>query len=281
MSLMRFNVHSELLQRYVDISVVLPTDELSFLPSPPQPMMPAHLQRQQRLFSPGDKFRTVYLLHGGGDDDSLTYRYTNAEYFAQQNDLMLVTPGIPNSFGADTEYGVAHQAFLGEELPRMIRALFPSSPRREDTVIMGYAMGGNAALAAAIRYPENYALCVDISGGIGYTLNTETLRRELDGDHFRRVFPLYNSSFGDGASLPGSRHDLHALLTRRLAQGAELPEFRFACGSREFIRGRMEDDAAVLRSLGLRVRCDCVEGFDHDFVFWNYYLEKAMRELFP
>ena len=281
MSLMRFNVHSELLQRYVDISIVLPTDNLSFLPNPAQPMMPAHLRRRQRHFEPGDVFRTVYLLHGGGDDDSLTYRYTNAEYYAQQCDLMLVTPGIPNSFGADTEYGIAYQAFLGEELPRMIRALFPSSPRREDTVIMGYAMGGNAALAAAIRYPENYSLCVDISGGIGYTLRTDTLQSELDGEHFRQVFPLYNSSFGDAAHLPGSHHDLHTLLKERLKQGAELPKFRLACGSREFIRGRLEDDASILRFLGLSVLYDCEEGYDHDFVFWDYYLKKVMRQLFP
>ena len=117
---------------------------------------------------------------------------------------MLVTPNIANSFGLDTEYGVNYQSFLSRELPAVIRALFPSSPRREDNFIVGYAMGGNVALGTALLHPELYAECVDISGGIGMTLATETLQSELDGDFFRQNFRIYNSSFGKGSKIPGS-----------------------------------------------------------------------------
>ena len=69
---------------------------------------------------------------------------------------MLVTPDIANSFGADTDYGIAYQSFIGGELPLVIQSLFASSSKREDNFIMGYAMGGNTALAAAINYPHRF-----------------------------------------------------------------------------------------------------------------------------
>ena len=102
------------------------------------------------------EFQTVYLIHGGGDDDTLTYRYTNAERYAQENNVMLVTPNVSNSFGVDTQYGVNYQRFISEELPVVIQSLFASSDKREDNFIVGYAMGGNAALGTAIMNPDKY-----------------------------------------------------------------------------------------------------------------------------
>lgn len=282
MSYMRFNFHSEALRRYVDVSVVYPTDNYRFFAGKePDANAPAPLRRIKPMCSPGTKFQTVYLLHGGGDDDSLTYRYTNAEYFAQRNNVMLVTPGIANSFGADTEYGVDYQTFLGEELPNVIQTLFASSPRREDNFIVGYAMGGNAALAAALRFPHRYAFCVDISGGIGYTPCTETLVSELEGEHFRNFFPLVNHSFGKAQQIEGSRHDLRKIILENKAKGIDMPHLHIACGSHEFIRSRVEADVQELNALGCCVSYDCVEGYDHDFTFWNHYLAQTLDKVLP
>lgn len=279
MSYMRFNFHSEALRRYVDVSIVYPTDSYRFSHMyQPLPASPVH---DKPLLSPGVKFQTVYLLHGGGDDDSLTYRYTNAEYYAQRNNVMLVTPDIANSFGADTDYGVAYQSFLGEELPAVVQTLFASSPEREDNFIVGYAMGGNAALAAAIRFPHRFCYCMDISGGIGYTLCTETLAAELDGEHFKSTFPLVNSSFGSGDRLAGSRHDLRSILLRQIAQGVQLPRFHLASGSLEFVRSRIEADAQALSRLGCQVEYVCAENYDHDFVFWDHYIQLALDKILP
>lgn len=279
MSYMRFNFHSDALNRYVDISIVYPTDSYCF--SDIYRPLPASSNRDKPLLSPGVKFQTVYLLHGGGDDDSLTYRYTNAEYYAQRNNVMLVTPDIANSFGADTDYGIAYQSFIGGELPLVIQSLFASSSKREDNFIMGYAMGGNAALAAAINYPHRFCYCVDISGGIGYTLCTDTLISELDGEHFKNSFPLVNSTFGSGEKLAGSRHDLRSALLRQLSKGAEMPGFHLASGSLEFVRGRIEADAYALAELGCSVEYVCAENYDHDFRFWDHYIELALDRILP
>lgn len=283
MGLMRFNYRSEVLGRYVDVTVAYPTDGYCCEPNETLakrahrgPVAPG-----KPVYKPGMKFQTVYLLHGGGDDDTLTYRYSNVEEAAQRNHVMLVTPNITNSFGMDTQYGVFYLTFLTEELPTVIQALFASSPAREDNFIMGYAMGGNAALGAAVNRPDRYAACLDISGGIGMTLCADTLVAELNGDHFKNLFPLYNATFGQATEIPGGTADLRAQVELHRAKGHEEARFIVVCGSKEFIRQRVEGDVAAMQALNMDVEYICAQGYDHDFKLWNRYLQLGLDKLLP
>lgn len=283
MSMMRFNYRSEILGHYVDVSVVYPTDNYGCAPNERMPKR-AHrgpIDPQKPVYQAGMKFQTVYLLHGGGDDDTLTYRYSNVEEAAQRNHVMLVTPNIANSFGADTMYGIAYQTFLTEELPTVIQALFASSPAREDNFIMGYAMGGNAALGAAVNRPDRYVACMDISGGIGMTFCADTLASELEGEHFKNVLPLYNHTFGWGKDVPGSAADLRAQVLQHRASGGLESKFIMVCGSKEFIRARVEGDVAAMQALDMDVEYICAQGYDHDFKLWDRYLQLGLDKLLP
>lgn len=282
MGIMRFNYRSQAVGGYVDITVVYPTDFISYYDmtkerrhhnAPGQKPLPKYV--------PGMKFQTVYLIHGGGDDDSLTYRYTNAEYYAQRNNVMLVTPDIRNSFGVNTNYGVEYSTFLTEELPVVIQTLFASSPKREDNFIVGYAMGGNVALGTAIMRPDLYNTCIDMSGGIGLTLNTEKLKEELESEHFKG-WPLIGSTFGKADELDGSKHDIRAIALKNLEKGVELPKFYLIAGSKEgFIGDRVKADADTLKAIGYDVTYICAEGYRHDFEMWNDYIRIALDELLP
>ena len=282
MSYMRFNFRSQSLGHYVDVSIVYPTDNYSYFQeenkdsSAAFPAKPHH-----SVYTPGMKFQTVYLIHGGGDDDTLTYRYSNAERYAQDNNVMLVTPNIHNSFGIDTMYGVKYQTFISEELPVVIQSLFASSPKREDNFIIGYAMGGNAALGTALMHPSLYRACVDISGGIGMTPCTETLKAELNGDHFRNNFPLYNSSFGAAHNLEESPYNIEVVARKNIQNNTEVCDFHIICGSDEFIRDRVENDVARLKELGYSVNYICADGYNHDFELWDKSIKMALDELLP
>lgn len=283
MGKLRFNYRSEVLGKYIDITIVYPTDSYR-CPATPELANRAHkrLTREKPdVYAPGMKFQTVYLMHGGGDDDTLTYRYTNAEAFAQRNKVMLVTPNIANSFGANTRYGIPYLTFVTEELPTVVQTLFASSGKREDNFIMGYAMGGNVALAAAITRPDRYSVCMDISGGIGMTMDPGVLVSELKGDHFRNDFPLYGATFGDSESVEGSEFDLAAVA--RANREKNLPDCKFilACGSKEFIRTRVENDVRVLEEMYFDVQYICADGYDHDFRMWNDYIEIGLDRLLP
>ena len=89
MSLMRMNYRSQQLGKFVDISVVFPTDRLTV----PEKMLGTSTRHvavdsvRNYEYVPGMKFQTIYLIHGGGDDDTLVYRYSNAERYAQDNNL--------------------------------------------------------------------------------------------------------------------------------------------------------------------------------------------------
>ena len=282
MAIMRFNYRSQEIGRYVDITVVFPTDLYSYYDEAKEGRGFHMLgELPKAVYQPGMKFQTVYLIHGGGDDDSLTYRYTNAERYAQRNHVMLVTPNIANSFGVDTEYGVKYSAFLTKELPVVIRTLFASSPKREDNFILGYAMGGNVALGTALTHPELYAECVDISGGIGMTLNTETLAEELNSEHFKNHFRIYNTTFGEPEAVEGSRFDIRAQAKAHQQNGDPACKFHIVCGSDEFIRARVEADVSALRELGYSVEYTCTQGYAHDFRIWDDYIAIALDTMLP
>ncbi len=279
MSMMRMNYRSQLLGKYVDITVVFPTDRMTLPPDRMSNLRSPLPDRELFEWKPGMKYQTIYLIHGGGDDDSLVYRYTNAERYAQENCVMLVTPNIANSFGVDTEYGVAYQSFLAKELPLVIQSLFPSSGKREDNFIMGYAMGGNVAIGTAMLHPELFGYCVDMSGGIGMTLDPDRLEEELKQDHFRKGFKLYPATFGDG-TMAGSRFDLMAAAKKAMADGNPTP-VHMLCGSEEFIRARVENDVRLMREIGYPMEYTVAPGYSHDFPLWEAYIPIAMRDYLP
>ena len=283
MGKLRFNYASEVLGKYIDITIVYPTDNYRCKPTPELENR-AHRRLTEETYDfyvPGMKFQTVYLIHGGGDDDTLTYRYTNAELFAQRNHVMLVTPNIANSFGANTRYGIPYMTFIIEELPTVIQTLFASSEKREDNFIMGYAMGGNVALAAAITRPDRYSACMDISGGIGMTMDAGILKEELNDGHFKTFFPLYGATFGEPENVKGSEFDLAAIAKANREKNLPDCKFILACGSKEFIRERMENDVRILREMNFDVRYICAEDYDHDFNMWNDYIEIGLDQMLP
>lgn len=284
MSTMRFNFRSQAIGYYVDVTIILPTDNLAYrsverMSSDSKTAPPKGPEKQ--FYKPGMKFQTIYFCHGGGDDDSLVYRYTNIERYAQDNMVMVVIPNIPNSFGARACYKRDYVKFITEELPAIVQSMFPSSPAREDNFIMGYAMGGNVALGNAIIAPQNYSMCIDMSGGIGYTLDTATMVAELAGDHFNKDFPLYISTFGPSDKFAGSENDIYPIAKEHVEKGDEMPEFIIMCGSEEFIRSRVEKDVAKLEELGIKHRYIVMEGYTHDFRMWDVSIEMALRELLP
>jgi len=283
MGKLRFNYRSEVLGKYIDITVVYPTDSYRYKATPELANRAHKLPTGEKchFYVPGMKFQTVYLMHGGGDDDTLTYRYTNAELFAQRNKVMLVTPNIANSFGANTRYGVPYMAFVTEELPVVIQTLFASSGKREDNFIMGYAMGGNVALAAAITRPDRYYACMDISGGIGMTMDAGILKSELSGGPLKDHFPLYEATFGNAESVEGSEFDLTSVAKTNRERNLPDCKFILACGSKEFIRERVENDVSALRNMDFDVQYICAEGYDHDFCMWNDYIEIGLDRLLP
>ena len=113
------------------------------------------------------------------------------------------------------------------------------------------------------------------------TLETSTMVEELAGDHFRQFMPSYHVAFGEPENFPGSAYDLYPIARKKKEAGETLSHFTVICGSKEFIRKRVEDDVARLRELDYPVDYLCLEGYDHDWRTWNQYLVRGLKEILP
>ena len=103
MARLQYNFKSQSVGRNVNVTIVLPTDGLSFFdPSEAEQRGQNPITHPlQYCYRPGMKFQTVYVYHGGGEDDSMNIRYAALERAAQENKVMLVCPDI-QFFGTDS-----------------------------------------------------------------------------------------------------------------------------------------------------------------------------------
>jgi len=278
MGVMRYNYRSEVLSLSTDITITYPSGKYSARSAAGGLLPPGGVQRKVLdPYVPGMKFQTVYLLHGGGDDDTTIQRLTRLEYYAENNNVMTVTAQVKDSFFMDTAYGFKYFTYVTEELPAVIRSLFASSDKREDNFVVGMAMGGNAALALALRRPDLYSACVDLSGGIGCSVDTDFFIKSLK----EIDFPRLRGTFGDRDKVRGSEYDIGYYARRNKEQNVVVPKFFIGVGKDDFIRDSVRKDRDALVKLGYDVTYEEAEGLGHDWEFWELYMKKTFNEWLP
>lgn len=279
MGILRYNYRSEMLGMHTDITITYPSGNYTcYHPAEEKEEEKAGiLKKGEILYLPDMKLPTVYILHGGGDDDSLLYRYTRLEYYAEQNNVMTVTAQAHDSFFINTAYGIPYFTFFTEELPTVVRSLFASSTRREDNFLIGMAMGGNAALMMAMKRPDLFAACVDLSGGIGCSLDSKYFVESFDQIRMPKMY----GAFDDPRQLKDSEFDIGYQARKNLENKVELPELYLAVGENDFIRDVVRKDRNELLRLGIPFHYEEAPGLGHEWDFWDRYMKKALDEWLP
>lgn len=276
MATMRYSFFSQVLNLSTEVTITYPDLQFDYSETPLLERIVARERRQ--VLRPGMKLQTVYILHGGSDDDTLIHRYTSLERYAEDNCVMTVTPLGNDSFFIDTAYGFRYYTYLTEELPRVMQSLFASSPNPEDNFVLGMAMGGNAALMLAMKHPECYGAVVDLSGGIGCSVDSDYFGQEMrDLAHIRRLA----AAFGDPASAVDGEWDIGRCARRNLAEGKQIPPLYLAVGETDFIRDVVRRDRDALKALGIPVHYEEAPGLGHEWAFWDAYVKKALYEWLP
>ena len=108
--------------------------------------------------APGQKLKTLYLLHGANGCNSDWLNYTRIALWARQRNLAVIMPNGENSFYVEEKEGRSfYSKYICEDLLNYTRNLFPLSDKREDTFICGISMGGYGAAALGLHYTEIYA----------------------------------------------------------------------------------------------------------------------------
>ena len=236
MALIRFNHFSGCKGCQANVTICLPTDG-----------MPER-RNKTTMEIPGMKYQVLWLLHGGGGDDTDFLNFSNIVRYADEHKIAVVMPAGTSFYNDDYTY-------ITEELPRTLRILFPLSERREDNFIGGLSHGGDAAMRACFEYPDRYAAGLIMSAA--------------GTDHHG---PLEEAAL---------RFDVYGLAEQNLKNGVELPKLIFASGSGD--RGLPYYKAVIdkLEAMGVPLTRYFVEDDGHSWDFWDNTVRLALNELLP
>ena len=255
MALIQVNYLSKALFRTVPVNVILPSDKISF-------------ETLDYQGVPASGYPTLYLLHGLLGNYTDWVSGTRIQRWAEDAGLAVVMPSGDNAFyipgqAANSDYG----AFVGEELPRVMRDMFPLSRRREDTFIAGLSMGGFGTLRNGMKYAETFSHLAAFSSGIHFfDPNFESLAGE-------------ETVFGDlteAAKTDKSHYVVLEQLKARVAAGeVEAPKFWMSCGTEDSLMGVNVKFRDMLTDAGFDVTWD-EEPRGHDWDFWDSQIKKVI-----
>ena len=219
-----------------NVTVILPTDGMD------------EKHNGASFMKPGMKYQTLWLLHGGGGDDSDWVNYSNIVRYANTHKIAVVMPA-GESF-VDTDY-----AYITEELPAFLPCILPLSEKREDNFIAGLSHGGDGAMRACFEHPDRYAAGLIMSAA--------------GTDHKGPV---------EEAKL---RFDVFGNAEKLLQPGVKIPKLNFGTGSAD--RGMKYSVPVIdrLDAMGIPVTRYYVEKDGHSWDFWDYTVRLALDEMLP
>ena len=257
MAFIELHYHSDVLMHGVTVNVVLP-------------------ENAKTLIGMGGaastEYKTLYLLHGLSDDQTIWMRRTSIERYASERGIAVVMPTVLRSWYTDTADGAAYLKFITEELPSVCRGYFRGmSAKREDNFIAGLSMGGYGAIKAAFTHPEVFGGCATLSGA----LDIASLDRIFNINEWRGIF-----GFGleGAAELKGSKHDVFALVENAAKEGAVMPKIYSWCGESDWLFECNNRFSALLSELGIEHKYEVSEG-DHSWKWWDMHIQDAMDHL--
>lgn len=243
MALVETHLYSEVLGMDMEVNVLVP---------------------QERRPYAADKLKVLWLLHGGSGDATAWLRMGSIEQHALDYGLAVIMPGGMQSCFTDMAHGGPFFTYLTEELPCVLRHLFPLlSAEREHNYIAGFSNGGYGCLKAGLARPDLY-------GAIGAFSAGDKSDVQFENDGSQRALDRI-ALFGDG-SLKGTENDLQHLGREALKKNGPLPKVYHACGSLDpwlDLNLIMRDFFTGLDGNPYRYQYHEAEGMGHTWEFWS------------
>ena len=220
----------------------------------------------------GNSYKTLYLLHGLSDDQSIWMRRTSIERYAADFGIAVVMPTVGRSWYTDTAYGAKYFTFVTKELPSVCRNYFRGmSDKKEDTLIAGLSMGGYGAVKAALSCPEAFGGCASLSGALD-------IMRYRDGLIMSKE--EWTGLFGTKAeeNPDAFDQDVYYLVKRNAEQGIPFPKTYLWCGEQDPLLDANKRFHALLEEKGIDHRYEESEG-NHSWKWWDLHIQDALRYL--
>jgi putative tributyrin esterase len=254
MALFHIQFHSEALRMAASLDVIIP-------------------QKSSTLIgmetAAEEKCKTLYLLHGLSDDQTIWQRRTSIERYAAEKNLAVVMPAAGKSWYTDMAHGDAYQTYITKEVPAYCRSVFRCmSDKREDNFVAGLSMGGYGAVKTAFSFPERYGACISLSGAL------DVMTKDVDCD-LSEWKSIFGPDINDAIELKGSQHDVYALTEKAKTEGKALPKLYMWCGTEDFLFETNCSFDRHLTSLGIPHKFETSEG-NHSWKWWDLHIQDGL-----
>lgn len=217
------------------------------------------------------KYKTLYLLHGMSDDQTIWQRRTSIERYVSKLGIAVVMPTTHLAFYTDTTYGMRYWTFISEELPRICRSFFPQmSERPEDTLAAGLSMGGYGAWKLGLGASSTFGAAASLSGALDI-ISDIALKQ---GNEQQRK--LFEGIFGVAETVKGSENDLFRLASDLKKTGKKLPRLYAWCGTEDFLYEGNRNMWNYVKELGYDLTCVESQG-DHQWKYWDKWIQDVLR----
>ena len=215
-------------------------------------------------------YPVLYLLHGQVDDQTVWTRQTAIERYVQPLGLAVVMPAVQRGFYTDMAAGPAYFTFVADELPTLVKGMFPISTRRKDTFVAGLSMGGYGAFKLALAHPQRYAAAASLSGALDVVAELSTLDKAERKE--------WQAIFGKLKKLAGSDNDLTHLAQQLAKSKARRPQLFQCCGVDDFLYDSNVSYRDLLQSLRIKLTYEEGPG-DHDWAYWDRMIQRVLAWL--
>lgn len=139
-------------------------------------------------------YPVLYLLHGGGDDQTGWVQFGEVKYIADKaikdgisTPMIIVMPDAntgKRGYSNDVTNEWRYEDFFFEEFIPYIESTYRIKKVKEFRAVAGLSMGGNGTLIYALHHPELFASACPLSAGAG-PVNLANIKRSLGADSTR------------------------------------------------------------------------------------------------
>ena len=267
MATMKINILSRCLGRQVDFNAIIPSYTLAR----------GRTEKFDDIYSPENKYKLLILLHGFTGDCNDYINFSNVVRYAEDNDIVVVMPSCFNSGYANYEYGDKMRSFVAEELVKVCRYMLPVSDRYEDTYIGGLSMGAAGSAKIALAYPEVFSKVLCMSGAPARL----GMPRGISLNWFGNDPNVYDSDPDkDDTKLIGTPEDAYFTAKDNIDKKKPLPEFYMTIGSLDFLLSTVRAFKEYIVDLGYKVKYEEVQGYGHQWEFWDLKVKERLYEFF-
>ena len=217
--------------------------------------------------------KTLYLLHGYGNNYTCWQSYTSIQRYAERYELTIIMADFGKSFYtnfSNVDNYFQYWDFASSEMIEISRNIFPNlSHKREDTFVAGISMGGFGAFKLALNCPEKFSYAGSLSGA-------------LDLQDLMSKFPdrkaEYSLLLDENMTIKKTQNDLEFVAEKINDLNLPKPKLYQYCGKNDFLYKQNLKFNHFMTQKGFDITYSEDDG-THSWDYWDKELERFLAWL--